>query len=97
MTLPVSTSIRAIEVLNDSSVWFAGSNGCFGYTEDNGRTWHIDSFAIAGWKPDFRSMSCISRDTILLLNAGSPARLLKSADSGQNWSIVYSDDRKEIF
>ena len=96
-TLPVLTSIRAIEVLNDSSVWFAGSNGCFGYTKDNGLTWQIDSFAIAGWKPDFRSMAYINPGTILLLNAGSPARLLKSTDSGQNWSIVYSDDRKEIF
>ncbi len=97
MTLPVRIGIRAMDVLNDSTVWFAGTNGCYGYTEDNGRTWHIDSFAIAGWKPDFRSISCISPDTVLLLNAGSPARLLKSTDRGRNWKTVYSDDRKEIF
>ncbi|MEP7128833.1 MAG: hypothetical protein ABI729_08195 [Chitinophagales bacterium] len=96
-SLPVRTNIRAIAVLNDSTMWFAGSNGCFGYTEDDGKHWHIDSTKIEGLYPDFRSMSVIDQQTVLLLNAGSPAYLLKSIDQGATWKTVYSNEKKEIF
>ncbi|MGB3073998.1 MAG: YCF48-related protein [Chitinophagales bacterium] len=96
-SLPVNTSIRAIAVLNDSTMWFAGSNGCFGYTEDDGKHWHIDSIKIEGRYPDFRSLSVIDQQTVLLLNAGSPAYLLKSTDHAESWKTVYSNEKKEIF
>ncbi|MEO6168123.1 MAG: hypothetical protein ABIO46_07495 [Chitinophagales bacterium] len=96
-TLSVHTSIRAIAVTNDSTMWFAGSEGCYGYTEDSGRHWHIDSIKMAGGKPDFRAMAVTNSYTILLLNAGSPAFLLKSSDHGKTWKTVYTNENKEIF
>ncbi len=42
---PISgTTIRAIEVVNDSTVFFAGSNGKWGYTLDNGKNWKVKVF-----------------------------------------------------
>lgn len=95
--LPVQTSIRAIACLNDSSLWFAGSGGYFGYTDNNGRQWYIDSIRIDTLRPDFRSMAVLDEHTILLLNAGSPAYILKSTDQGRTWKTVYENNRKEIF
>lgn len=95
--LPVITSIRAIAVINDSTVWFAGSNGNYGYTENYGRHWYIDSVVMKELKPDFRSMSVTNDRTIFLLNAGSPARLLKSADHAVTWKTVYANKSTDIF
>lgn len=95
--LPVQTSIRAIACMNDSSLWFAGSGGCFGFTENNGKQWHIDSIKIDTLRPDFRSIAVLDEHTILLLNAGSPAYILKSTDQGRSWKTVYENKRKEIF
>jgi photosystem II stability/assembly factor-like uncharacterized protein len=76
---------------------FAGSEGCYGYTEDGGKHWQIDSIKVAGLKPDFRAMAVTGAQTIFLLNAGSPAYLLKSSDRGKTWKTVYSNESKEIF
>ena len=35
----IDCSIRALEVENDSTCWFAGSKNKFGYTNDFGNTW----------------------------------------------------------
>lgn len=96
-TLPVHTSIRAIAVTNDSTMWFAGSEGCYGFTEDNGRHWQIDSIRMPGLKPDFRAMAVTDAHTIFLLNAGSPAYLLKSSDRGKTWKTVYYNESRDIF
>lgn len=96
-TLPVKTSIRAIAVPNDTTVWFAGSNGCFGFSRDNGLHWHIDSIRINGRLPDFRMMAVINEQKVLLLNAGSPAWMLQSTDHGITWQTLFSDTSKDIF
>jgi photosystem II stability/assembly factor-like uncharacterized protein len=97
MQLPVKSAVRAIEVINDSTVWFAGSRGIFGYTIDNGRHWTIDSARINALVPDFRSISVTSDDAVFLLNSGSPAYLIKSTDQGKTWNTVYANSDKNIF
>src|SRR6185503_17756335 len=71
--LEVATSIRALEVLNDSAVWFAGSNGIYGFTDDAGMTWTIDTLTIDSFIPEFRSIAILNDHTELLMNIGSPA------------------------
>ena len=93
---PINSSIRALEVINEKEVWFAGSMGIFGFTKDGGNLWEIDSIQIDGKALEFRAISVTSK-AVFLLNVASPAYLLKSEDDGQNWNIVYHDDHSDVF
>lgn len=93
---PLNSSIRALEVVDDNTVWFAGSNGMFGYTTDSGKHWEIDSIQINGNPLEFRAIS-VTDNAVFLLNVASPAYLLKSVDEGENWDIVYHEDHEKVF
>ena len=84
-------------MLNDSTVWFASNHGVYGFTNDNGNTWHIDSIKIDSVYPEFRSIAALNDSTILLLCIGSPAYLFKTTNSGKKWRVVYFNKRKDIF
>ncbi len=95
-TTPLTCSVRALEVVNDKTVWFAGSLGQFGYTNDGGATWKIDSIKHKGEAPHFRSIA-ITSNAVFLLSIASPALLYKSTDNGENWRLVHEDNHKDIF
>jgi photosystem II stability/assembly factor-like uncharacterized protein len=90
-TLPVSVSIRALEVVNDSTVWFAANRGVFGYTSNSGRTWVLDSVSVNNFKPDFRSIAVLKNGSVLLLNAGTPSFIIKIIDKDLNRKTVYTN------
>jgi photosystem II stability/assembly factor-like uncharacterized protein len=85
------TTIRAIQVLNDSTVWFAGSGGNFGYTQDNGKSWHRDVEEYQGKKLEFRSLKVQPNGDVFLVGVADPAVVLKSTDNGISWNVVYED------
>jgi len=89
-------SIRAIETIDENTVWFAGSNGKVGYTEDGGTTWNVDSISYDTLKPEFRSIA-VYDSSIFVLSIASPALLYKTSDNGINWNLVYKDDNPAIF
>lgn len=95
-TLP-NISIRALEALNDSTVWFGASNGVWGYTENAGKSWTIDSIKFEGRLPQFRSIAVLDKNTVLLLSIESPALLYKTIDKGKTWKLVYTNNNKDIF
>ncbi len=95
-TYPIKSSIRAIEVIDENTVWFAGSGGKFGFTKNAGKTWEIDSIQIGKNPIEFRSIA-ITKEAIFLLNVSSPAYLLKSIDQGQNWDLVYQENHPDCF
>ncbi|MEO8146623.1 MAG: YCF48-related protein [Bacteroidia bacterium] len=95
--LHLNTSIRAIAAIDDTTCWFAGSKGIYGYSEDGGKNWKIDSINIDTLKPEFRAIAALDEKTILLLCIGSPAYLLKTIDKGKTWRIVYSNTNSKIF
>jgi len=95
-TFPVNSSIRALEVIDDNTIWYAGSNGQFGYTSDAGKTWHQDSIQTDTIIPHFRAIAHTS-NAIFLLSIESPALLYKSDDAGKNWSIVYREEHPKAF
>ncbi|MCB9082145.1 MAG: oxidoreductase [Lewinellaceae bacterium] len=95
-TFPVPASIRALEVVNDSTVWFAGSEGVYGYTADGGKNWHIDSLRWDTLRPHFRSIA-VTDSAVFLLSIASPALLFRSADRGQHWQLVYREDDPSAF
>jgi photosystem II stability/assembly factor-like uncharacterized protein len=90
-TVSINSSIRAIEVINDKTVWFAGSKGRYGYTEDGGKTWFQDSIFHESQPVHFRAIAATD-EAIFLLSIASPALLFKTIDKGKNWKIVYQEN-----
>ena len=68
------TSIRAIEVVNDSTVWFAGSNGKFGRIINS--KIEMDSIIFNDKPVNFRS-AAFNGKNIFILSIESPALLFK--------------------
>ena len=93
---PVNSNARALEVVNDTTVWFAGSGGIYGYTENNGNTWNIDSIKTGNITPHFRSIA-VTNKAVFLLSIASPALLYKSTDKGKTWEIVFRDNDSSAF
>lgn len=92
-----STQIRALEVLNDTTIWFAAYKGIWGYTENAGKTWHIDSIKNTRSELNFRSMAVLNDSTILLMSIASPAYIYKTTDKGKHWKIVYENADANAF
>jgi photosystem II stability/assembly factor-like uncharacterized protein len=82
--------------LDQNRLWFAGSEGIYGHTNNAGKSWQIDSIKTDTIVPHFRSIAVTSQ-AIHLLSIGSPALLYRSTDQGQSWSIVYQEDHPNAF
>ena len=91
-----NTTIRSIKVINDSTVWFAGSNGKCGYTEDNGDNWSIFTLEHDGNKAELRSIDVVNGH-VFAVGVAEPAVVFHSADMGGSWEIVFEDTRSSAF
>lgn len=90
-----SSSIRSIQVLNHSSVYYAGSKGNIGFTLDQGNSWTKESVIYQdSIIPHFRSIASNGKD-IFALSIGSPALLYKI--SGKKIDLVYSENHQKVF
>ncbi|MGI9543603.1 MAG: WD40/YVTN/BNR-like repeat-containing protein [Cyclobacteriaceae bacterium] len=95
-THPFNSSIRALEVVNEKTVWFAGSKGHYGYTEDGGNHWTIDSIKADTLVPHFRAIA-VTKEAVFLLSIGSPTLLYRSTNKGEQWELVYQEDHPKAF
>lgn len=95
-TFPFSASIRALEVVNEKTVWWAGSNGLVGHTKDGGRNWKTDTLRHEGKGLHFRAIS-VTSSAVFVLSIESPALLFRSTDQGRNWKLVYREDHAAAF
>ena len=95
--VPPHISIRALQAVNDSTVWFAASHGVYGYTKNGGVSWFVDSVKVDSVFPEFRSLAVLNENTVLLLSIDSPAYLLKTTTGGREWKQVYSNHSPGIF
>jgi photosystem II stability/assembly factor-like uncharacterized protein len=90
-----STSIRAIQVVDATSIFYAGSNGTIGQTLNNGALWdnlHIkyqDTII-----PNFRSLAFNGSD-YFALSIGNPALLYKISE-GQA-TLQYTEENDKVF
>jgi len=89
-----STSIRAIEVLKDSSVAYVGSIGDFGVLSKTGELLTSKNIVIDTIVPHFRSLTKTST-AIFALNVGNPALLYKLEND--SIKIVYKEEHKKVF
>lgn len=92
-----NTSIRAIEIIDDTSIWFAGSNGIYGKII-NGKV-QIDSINKENGKNlNFRSIAFNGKD-IFLLSIENPAILYKINPFKKNAKPiqVYRESHPKVF
>ncbi|MGA0434943.1 MAG: hypothetical protein ACO3MV_04675, partial [Flavobacteriales bacterium] len=76
-TWSFESSIRALEIAPDGSIWWAGSNGLLGHSADNGETWSVDTLTLPnGTVPSFRSVA-VTDSAAYALTIASPAVLYR--------------------
>jgi photosystem II stability/assembly factor-like uncharacterized protein len=95
--LPAYLQIRAIATPNDATCWFAANRGTWGFTNDYGKTWKMDSIKLPTKVLEFRSIAVLNDSTVLLLTIGSPSILFKTTNSGKSWKSVYMNLHKDSF
>lgn len=91
------TSIRAIEVVNDSTVWFAGANGKFGRIINS--EIEIDSIIYNKKALNFRSIA-YNEENIFILSIENPAIVFKINPNNEkidNPIIVYQENHEKVF
>ena len=92
----IDCSIRALEVENDSTCWFAGTKNKFGYTNDFGNTWKENVIKYDSFDQEFRSIS-VTTNSVFILSVGSPALLFKIDKKTLNYKLVYKETNEKAF
>lgn len=86
------SSIRALSVASDGSVWWAGSNGLIGHSNDAGATWRVDTLRLSdGALPAFRSVA-VTDEAAFALTIASPAVLFRQERGSDHWKPVYTNE-----
>jgi photosystem II stability/assembly factor-like uncharacterized protein len=94
--LQVDASFRGLSVVNNNVAWLGGSNGWVGYTTNGCKDWTI--WQVQGYEQcDFRSVYAFDAKNVVIANAGSPAYVLRTSDSGNTWKEVYRNEDKSAF
>ena len=89
-----STSIRAIEIINDSSVVFAGSKGDVGIITASGKLKSIQNIVTDTIVPHFRAIA-YTKEAVFALNIGNPALLYKCQNN--KFDIIYKEEHEKVF
>lgn len=96
LTEGTKTSIRGLSVVSDQVIWVSGSNSSVGKSTDGGITWKW--IQPKGYeKIDFRDIEAFDDQNAIIVNAGSPAYILKTTDGGESWTEHYKNLDTAIF
>jgi photosystem II stability/assembly factor-like uncharacterized protein len=91
-----SVSYRGMSAVDDSICWIAGTRGTVCVSTDGAV--HFECVSVPGFdSADFRSVYAFDAQTALICNTGSPAKILRTTDSGKTWKEVYSNDHEAAF
>jgi photosystem II stability/assembly factor-like uncharacterized protein len=85
-----------LELENDSTCWFAGSNNKYGYTNNYGKTWKENIIKYDTFNLDFRSIS-VTTNSVFILSIGTPALLFKIDKKTLNYKLVYNETNEKAF
>lgn len=92
------SSIRAIEVANDSTLWFAGSEGIYGQIEKG--ILSIDTLVYENTRPHFRALAT-NRTEVYALSIENPALLFLLKESSElgkiEANLVYKEEHPNVF
>lgn len=98
LTSGTKTSIRGLSVVNDNVIWVSGSNGTIGKSTNGGKDWRW--IIVKGFeKTEFRDIEAFDATTAIIMNSSDkdPAYLLRTADGGETWKVVYENKTKGMF
>ncbi|MBD1428474.1 oxidoreductase [Sphingobacterium sp. SGL-16] len=85
-----------MSTVGKNTVWISGSKGTVGYSKDQGKTWNWVN--PAGYETyDFRDIYAFSDKEAVIVNAGSPAVVLRTNNAGKTWQMVYENSHPDIF
>jgi photosystem II stability/assembly factor-like uncharacterized protein len=91
-----NTSLRGLSVVSDDVAWVSGSNGYVGKTVNGGADWQWSQ--PKGYESlDFRDIEAFDDQKAIIVNAGSPAFILLTADGGKSWTQTYVNRDTAIF
>ena len=92
-----STSIRSLVAIDSLTMYYAGSKGYVGFTNDGGETWHTEQFRYQdSIFPNFRSMAYNANTNLVYsLSIGNPALLYQYDFS--DILIVYQEKHPKVF
>ncbi len=89
-------SLRGLSVVSDKTVWVSGSAGTVGRSIDGGETWKW--MTVKGFEnADFRDIEAFDKTTAVIIAIDSPAYILRTTDSGENWEVVFKSNDKGMF
>lgn len=89
-----STSIRAIEIVNDSTIVYAGSVGDLGIISGSGKLKATQKIITDTIIPHFRALS-YTKEAVYALNVGNPALLYQYKNN--KIEIVYKEENEKVF
>ena len=91
---------RGLSTAGSSVIWASGTHGRYARSTDGGRTWRVDSVAMATTL-DFRAVHALDARRAWLMSAGEAergqARIYRTTDAGAHWSLVYTTQQKGVF
>lgn len=91
-----NTSIRAVHKTSNGELWFTGSNGYYGFSEDQGNTWQIDSIQFLNQTMHFRALGSSSRG-INIISIESPGMIFRTENKGKSWFLSYYEEGEKVF
>ena len=91
-----SLSIRALEILNDGSLAFAGSDGKFGLYNPTDKKWVTNIIKEDSLQPSFRATGHTTTD-FFMLSVANPALLFKTGENGQMQPVYYEEGEKVFY
>lgn len=96
LTAGTKTSIRGLSVVDDRIIWVSGSNGTIGRSVDSGNTFQW--MTVKGFeKSDFRDIEALNETAAVIMSVAEPAYILRTADAGATWKVVYENTTKGMF
>ncbi|MEO4005679.1 oxidoreductase [Flavobacterium sp. CAU 1735] len=88
-------SIRAITV-DSNRIWYAGSNGKYGYVALDGSKAFKGHIEKNDLKPEFRS-SAQTKEHVFMVSIGNPGLLYRIDKSGSHVQLVYEEKGEKVF
>jgi hypothetical protein len=83
-------------VASDKVIWVSGSGGMVGSSVDSGNNWHW--FTVKGFeKTHFRDIKAFDETSAVIMGIAEPAYILRTADGGTSWKVVYENKTKGMF
>lgn len=96
ITQGTNASLRGLSVVNDRIIWTSGSNGTVGLSLDSGNNWRW--MIVKGFeKTEFRDIEAFDETSAVIMGIGEPAYILRTADAGATWKVVYENKTRGMF